>query len=208
MGIGSSREYGQPRLRRRSPPSRYGRQVKQKRRRSFLQRGLASLTTQSVIPIKHHSPHLYGYGSSPYILPPFSPLYSGYMPSPYNNYPALPYAALRQPFFIPPMPILQPQPVMIPQPMAAAQQIPSPLYSPYISSPYATGAPVSTPYVPQQSQVPPVYNVGGASVPIASMGATGPTGVYSTPYQSASRKLSTDWTGGGMISPGFLGPPI
>jgi hypothetical protein len=50
-----------------------------------------------------------------------------------------------------------------------------------------------------------------------STGRIGPTGPYSSPYPGAYSspypgpsviKLSTDWTGGGKISPGFLGPPI
>jgi hypothetical protein len=75
-----------------------------------------------------------------------------------------------------------------------------------MSSPYSTGVPMS--YVQQQPQAAPYYgDVNYYSAPV-STGISGPVGPYSSPYQAANAKLSTDWTGGGKISPGFLGPPI
>ncbi len=71
------------------------------------------------------------------------------------------------------------------------------MMSPNIPSPY-----VSNPYV-QQAQVQPVYNNIGYpnSIP-------GGNAYYPLLYPSTPGRLVTDWTGGGKISPGFLGPPI
>jgi hypothetical protein len=114
-------------------------------------------------------------------------------------------------------PILMPQPMMMPQqvpqfqPMAMPQQVSPSVFSPYISSPYSTGVPFSTPYSQQQPQVGPVYNNPGVSarLPTGMIGQSTPySSPYPPPYQGANVQLSTDWTGGGKISPGFLGPPI
>ncbi|CAF0932338.1 unnamed protein product [Adineta ricciae] len=111
----------------------------------------------------------------------------------------------------------QQQPMMIPQEspqsqaMRMAQQMPASIYSPYASTPYSIGASYSTPYapqpVPQQPQVAPMYNNIGASVP-AAVGLSGPIGPFSAPNRPIGPNLGTDWTGGGKISPGFLGPPL
>jgi hypothetical protein len=61
----------------------------------------------------------------------------------------------------------------------------------------------STPYA-QQAPIQPVYNNIGypGSIP-------GGNAYYPQMYPSAApARLITDWTGGGKISPGFLGPPI
>jgi hypothetical protein len=141
----------------------------------------------------------------------------------YNNYPAPFYIPPRQPIIIPPQqvqPMVMPQQVPLSQPFAMPQQVPqyqpmqmpqqvSPsMFSPYMSSPYSMGIPLSTPYAQQQPQVQPNYsNIGGVSTP-AFTGMTGINTPYSFPRQATTIKLFTDWTGGGKISPGFLGPPI
>jgi len=123
-----------------------------------------------------------------------------------------------QPMMIPqpammPQPAVMPQPMMIPQqvpqsqPMAMPQQVSPAVFSPYILSPYSTGVPFSAPYVQQQPQVRPVYNNVGVSAQVPT-GMTGQNIPYSFPYQAANVQFTTDWTGGGKISPGFLGPPI
>lgn len=223
MGSGSSRAFYEPRSRRRSPASNLRRSSPQKRRRGLLRKFRPAPTIQTVIPIRYRSPRRYTYGSRPYVLPrpAYAPVYPGYMPIPYNNYAVPSYMSPRQPMMIPqqqyqPMvmpqsqPMMMQQPILIPQPqpMPIPQQVLSPMFSPYMSSPYSMGAPLSTPYVQQQPQMQPVYNNIGVSAPV-STGRIGPTGPYSSPYPGPSViKLSTDWTGGGKISPGFLGPPI
>lgn len=224
MGVGSSQERYGSRVRRRSPAANYGIYGKKKRRRGFFRRIRPSPTTQPVIPVKYHSPHRYLSRLPPYIPPlslyPQAPpsIYPGYMPLSYNNYGISPYALSNRPYMIPlqqipPMIVPQSQPMMMPQlvpqpqPMAMPQQASPPMYSPYLSNPYSTGVPMSMPYVQQQPQVQPYYNDINYSAPV-STGMGGSIGAYGSPYQAANAKLSTDWTGGGKISPGFLGPPI
>ncbi len=232
MGIGSSRGYYEPISRRRSPVPKRRRG---KKRRSFLRRFRSAPTTQPLIPIGYRSPYRYSYGSGPFISPisPYGSLppavYPGYMPMSYNNYRSPYYMSPYQPMMIPPQqiqpmmmpqqvpqsqPMMMPQPSMVPQPMAMPQQVPQsqPMSMPQQVSPsvffrYSTGVPFSTPYAQQQPQVQPVYsNVGvSSSVPI---GMTGQSSPFSSSYPGISGTLSTDWTGGGKISPGFLGPPI
>jgi len=223
MGVGSSQERYEPRTGRRSTPAQYGSYGKKKRRRGLFRRLRPTPTTQPVIPIKYHSPHRYAYRLPPYIppIPLYAPppsIYPGYMPISYNNYAIPPYALPNQPYMIPlqqmqPMAMPQSQPMMMPQfvpqsqPMIIPQQVAAPMFSPYVSSPYSTGMPMSMPYAQQQPQMRPYFNNVNYSVPV-STGMTGPIGPYSSPYQAENVKLSTDWTGGGKISPGFLGPPI
>ena len=75
------------------------------------------------------------------------------------------------------------------------QSPPPPQVAPVAPPPYMS-PPISTPYVPQ---VQPIYNNPGypGAIPAGSL--------Y---YPSAPARLITDWTGGGKISPGFLGPPL
>jgi hypothetical protein len=238
MGLGSSREqYGlQPRRRPTGPGlgSRHGK----KRRRGFFRRIRQVPTTQPVIPVRHHSYHQNLYGRRPYVpqIPYYGlqqPIYPASVP--YNNYIAPSYMSPRQPMMMMPpqqyqammpQPIPQSQPMMVPpqqvplfQPGMMPQQVPQPrpmmmphqvppyMYSPYMYPPPSMGMPVSSPYVQQQPQVQPIYNNIGGSAPV-STGMTGPAAPYPSSYQRTFGKLSTDWTGGGKISPGFLGPPI
>lgn len=70
-------------------------------------------------------------------------------------------------------------------------------------------------YEPQRSAWPPY---GQSSMPVYSpaqynaAGQSGMNGVqqnnYNQLYQTGPRNLNTDWTGGGVNSPGFLGPPL
>ena len=214
MGAGNSREYyGGNRL---SAPN-YAR-GKRRRRRGTVRQVQPTVTTEPLPPVKYRSPHHYHHGSSHHYHHGLQPLayprmpvpaqisYPGHMPMLYNNYAMSPYAFSRQPYM---MPAQRYQPMVMPQspPMSMFQQASSPLYSAYPSAPYSTGVPMSPPYVPQPTPVPFNYNNMGSSAPVPmSMPSS------ATPYPSARPmtvgKLSTDWTGGGKISPGFLGPPI
>lgn len=205
MGAGSSREYyGGNRL---SAP-RYGR-GKRKRRRGAVRRINPTVTTEPLPPVKYRSPHhhhhgypLHHHGLHPLAYAPMpapAPIsYPRYMPMPYNNYAMSPYAFSREPYMMPAQRY---------QPMSMFQQASSPLYSAYPSAPYSTGVPMSTPYVPQSTPVPFNYANMGSSAPVPMS-----MPIPATPYPSARPitvgKLTTDWTGGGKISPGFLGPPI
>jgi hypothetical protein len=74
---------------------------------------------------------------------------------------------------------------------------------PFMGPPPSMGMPMTPPYV-QQPPLQPAYNYNiGASAPMP-----GGTRFYPSSYPSAPMRLMTDWTGGGKISPGFLGPPI
>ncbi|CAF0832168.1 unnamed protein product [Adineta ricciae] len=120
--------------------------------------------------------------------------------------------AMMMPQYMPQQsPMMMPQESPQSQAMRMAQQMPASIYSPYASTPYSIGASYSTPYapqpVPQQPQVAPMYNNIGASVP-AAVGLSGPVGPFSSPNRLVGPNLGTDWTGGGKISPGFLGPPL
>lgn len=91
-----------------------------------------------------------------------------------------------------------------------------PLFPPMIPAApvrYNNYLPAPTPYI---AQPPMMYMVpapprAGAPAPYPMLPPTpqvapmpGPVGVYS----ALPGRLLTDWTGGGKISPGFLGPPI
>ena len=80
------------------------------------------------------------------------------------------------------------------------------MFSPYISF-YASGMPLSPPRVQQQPQAQPSYSNIGPSAPI-SMNIVDPTGQSPSLYQTGVVNVLTDWTAGGKISPGFLGPPL
>ena len=224
MGIGSSGMQGEYRQKRRYPSSKYGSYggKKQKRGSFFKKTGLRSTpqSVQPVIPMQPYSQYNSAFGPYPYMqrpIPAYGPVpqaYPGYMPMNYNNYSNVPnvYYPQQPPPPPPPpppqIPVYQPnaipQQVPVAQPMPMTRQVPYTTYSPYAypspSPPaYPTGTPYSTPYVqPQVAQ--PVYPTGG------SFGSSSFTS--SGPYRQTSGQLSTDWTGGGKISPGFLGPPI
>jgi len=188
MGIGNSREpYGQrPRRRSRSP--RFGNLGGKNNRRGYFRRRRSSPTTETVLPaatIPISYQPLYGSYYANRQLPvymPFQPISSPFLPLSYNNYSA--------PSNIPPQYMMMPQ-------QRVAPSMPTPYMSP----------PISMPYV-QQPQMQPAYNnIGGVPAPVPAGMPIG-TGVYPPSYPSAPVRLITDWTGGGKISPGFLGPPI
>lgn len=192
MGIANSREPYGLRPRRGSPSPGRGIFGGRNNRRGQVRRRRSSVTTQAIlpfgtVPISHQNLYgpYYGNRQGP-IYSPFNPMSSPYLPISYNNYSA--------PQYIPPQ-------YMMPQQQRIA---------PYMSPPALPPPPppsMPTPYV-QQPQIQPIYNnIGGYPVP-ASMGALVGTGLYPPSYPSAPVRILTDWTAGGQISPGFLGPPI
>lgn len=165
----------------RSSPPGSGRWKRNYRRGYYRRRRPSLTTTQSILPI---------------VTRPLSnqPLYGSY----YVNRPVPSYAPL-QPIPSPYLPISYNN-------YSAPSNIP-PQYMrmlplPRVAAPYMSSPPMSMPYV-QQPPIQPIYNNMGipASMP-------GGAGYYPFSYPSAPMRLITDWTGGGKISPGFLGPPI
>ena len=74
------------------------------------------------------------------------------------------------------------------------------VYNNYPVSPYMMmAAPYTPPPYLQPPQIQPAYN---------NIGYPGGSPYYPSPYPPAPARLLTDWTGGGKISPGFLGPPL
>jgi hypothetical protein len=145
------------------------------------------------------------------IYAPVQPMPSPFLPMRYNNFAAPSYMA--------------PRSMMVP-----SQRIAPPMQTPFLALP---GPSMSTPYVnrthlqhPYNHMVVPRTNnhmavprtinhmaiprtINHMAVP-RTMPAimTGAGGVFPPPYPSVPTRLLTDWTGGGKISPGFLGPPI
>lgn len=219
MGGASSRGYYGAGAGVRSPSPKYGRG---KKRRGRFSRH-TNVTTQTIAPVRHHRHHHHHHRRR---LPPLAyaripapvSAYPGLMPMLYNNYPISPYMMPLQryqplampqssPVIIPPPSFGMPQGIFRSSPMAMPQQGSSPMFSAYPSAPYSTGVPLSTPYVQQPTPVPFNYNNIGVSGPV-STGMVSPAPPYLSAYQMTGGKLNTDWTGGGKISPGFLGPPI
>lgn len=221
MGTGGSNMYTGLPPRRRPFGGGYGSPGGKKHRRGHRRRKASPRSSPHrpahVVPIRRH--YQPSYGSYPYIPPlpvyasPAQPQpYSGYMPMYYNNYPTPPYLSPRQPMMMPQQlaqPVMMPQQVPYSQPMPTSRQIPPSIYSPYghsFSPPaYSTGAAYSGAYA--QAHVHPIYN---NAVPpsYASPGFANPNFPSSAAFQLSTGQLSTDWTRGGKISPGFLGPPI
>lgn len=229
MGIGSSGMQSQPRQKRRHPSSKYGSYGGKKQQRGPLRGHRPRSPPQVVpypVPIKQRPHQRYAYGSYPYIqhVPAYAPVsqpqaYSGYMPVYQINYPNAPNTYPRQPAMVPqqmpqsviapsPVPLYQPgmMPQQVPMSQPMSRQVPLSMFPPYMypsAAAYPTGVPYSAPYAqPAFNNVvsSPSYSPGG--------GIASPNFAASNSYNLTSGQLSTDWTGGGKISPGFLGPPI
>ncbi len=193
MGIGNSREpYGQRPRRRSRSRSRspiFGILGGKNKRRGSFRRRRHNSTTEPVLPsatrpISYQS--LYGsyYANRQFpVYPQVQPISSPFLPISYNNYSA--------PSNIPPQYMM----------MLQQQRV-----APFMPTPY-TPPPISMPYVQQPPMQPAYNNIGGVPAPVPTGMPIG-TGIYPPPYSSAPARLITDWTGGGKISPGFLGPPI
>ena len=118
------------------------------------------------------------YGRSYGSQPAFTPM-AVYSPM-QSPYLPVPYNANSAPSYIPPRPMM-----MLPPQRVAPYMAP-------MSSPYAQPAPMQ-----------PVYNNMQPPGPMPGAAA-----FYPPSYPPAPARFITDWTGGGKISPGFLGPPI
>lgn len=181
MGRVHSRHYHENRRRRSLPTVKPNAKKENLFIRRFLRGNLSttiSETTCSDVTSSESYPILPGHHSPIGQSPIYSP-----MPvisgNSYNNYPIVSY--------VPPSPMMMVQPRI------------SPMIPP--SSP---SMPIS--YM-QQLRVPPMYNI--MSTPIyASAPVIGGNALDPLKYPLPSYRLVTDWTGGGKISPGFLGPPI
>ena len=226
MGVGSSRKIDAPRgsrqSRRRNSPGK-------KRRRPVSRRIQPPPSIQSTVPTASRHHRSSRHPSAPISSVPFFVRPRPNLPLIYNNYFPWSYHANRLPFGIPPqsqpiyqqmmMPIVQPVPPLIPQMMPSnrfvpASQpvlIPQPMPSSFYPNPVPPRPsqlieqPISTPYA--QAQLP-VYNMAPVNVPIQPTMVPRTSENYGTSYRVISQNLFTDWTGGGMISPGFLGPPL
>jgi hypothetical protein len=188
MGIGHSRErYGQ---RREEPGSINPRERKYKRGVFRRRRHIPTISTTSLTVTQ---PSLFRFSHGAYgsplpvsAYPAIQPILPPFLPISYNHYPAPSY-------------------------MSPQYMMPLPKVAPSMPAPFIASPPISMPYM-QPAQIQPVpfqpsYNNIGvpASMP---MGMSGGPGFYPSSYPPAPARLITDWTGGGQISPGFLGPPI
>ncbi|CAF3354638.1 unnamed protein product [Rotaria sp. Silwood2] len=189
MGVGSSQES--------QSSSRHSSTSGRRLRRFFFRRNKPIPTTQLSSPgITQPTSYQHFYGTRPSsrpipIYPPLEQPSPSFLPISYNNF--------QFPSYIPPQPMMMPPP-------------PPPRVAPFMSPSYMIPAPppflppMSTPYM-QQPQVQPIYNnmVAPVSMPVGNSGGA----LLNPPsYPGAPSRLITDWTGGGAISPGFLGPPI
>ncbi|CAF3350171.1 unnamed protein product [Rotaria socialis] len=194
MGIANSRELHGNRQGRPSPYFGSSNQGENRYRRYFFRRRMPNTTISPTLPnVAQSNSNQFLYGTRPGMSPmpvyaPLPPLPSRLPPMSYNNFPVASY---------------MPQ-----QPMMVLPQRVAPMMStPYMNPVSPSSPPISTLYMPHAQAQQPFFNnmVRPASVPM-----TVPAGVlFSPPLNSvAPMRLLTDWTGGGQISPGFLGPPI
>lgn len=222
MGLGSSKQRAEKKRRNQSLG-------KQKPRRGIFRKIRPYSTVPPTVPYpRPHPPashyqygsrcpgqQIAGYGRSPLSYPysllkpynTYSPrLYNNYSSFPLQNYGSQPYIAPSQPLIIPP-PISQLPPVIIPQVseppvMVIPNQVPPSFTSPSLA-PYLPAAAYASPQTPYQA----IYNPVGRS-PFTATGIGNPVQVGPSYYPGGNANLFTDWTGGGQISPGFLGPPL
>ena len=187
MGIGISREHSVKRRHRKPRPSPPLPKIRRSQRGALFRRRSITPTTSSVFPLISQSnlqttSSSFNFGpgiSYPYLQTPL--FYSAQ----YNNG----YSPSQPLMFYPQRPVFSTPP---------SQPIPYPTPSPPppqpFSAPYNMQMP--SPYV-QQTPMQPAYN-------------NYPSGQVFNPasYPMPAQRLLTDWTGGGQISPGFLGPPL
>jgi hypothetical protein len=118
---------------------------------------------------------------------PFAPSALPLVQPPYSNYPT----------------VLMHPTVSPPDPIASGAYPPMPFstlaFPPSMAYPRPMAA--ATPAAPWSQ---PAFN----NAPMMAPTRTGLTAVPSMPFSAGPRNLPTDWTGGGVISPGFLGPPL
>ena len=227
MGVGGSREPSSSQARRQAQSARQNSPSGRRRRRGFFGRVRPAPTTEPLVTTRHHisRPHHVHTRIPNYVRPHH--IRPASLPPYYNRQVPFAYYPAQQPFFVPPrayqpmmmpqqipvppamiipQPAVRPQPMMMPQSIVPPQMYmmpqQTPAQAPIFSSPTRMAQPAWAGYAPP---VQSFYNNIPASIPAqVSM----PAGSYRSPYSVATRNLFTDWTGGGIISPGFLGPPI
>ncbi|UJR14581.1 hypothetical protein I4U23_001577 [Adineta vaga] len=199
MGIGSSRKWYAHHHE--EKPTSFGshRSPSGEKQRGSLFRRRRSITTAStalptmVQPMGRRG--LYGSYSAmrpiPPAYPPMQPMSPSFLPMHYNNY--------SPPSYMPAQQMMMPAQRAAPAMPASYMALPSPS--------------MSTPYMQQQQ--PPIQQApiqagysNGPLQPQLPASMSGGTGSYPLSYPAPPGRLLTDWTGGGKISPGFLGPPI
>lgn len=188
MGIGKSRQWFRNLNRKLSASSyQYADPPITKYKRSFFHRKKRNSTKLTTLPLNTQTDfHQSTYGVNVFngtmsIYTAFPRSSPQYLPMNQNYLPVYSYAPQ------------QPMMMVPPPPMTGA---------PYIHP----SIPISTPYVPQ-AQVLPNYNnmINPGFMPAGSLGRPN---TFPIPYSTPMGRLLTDWTRGGKISPGFLGPPI
>jgi hypothetical protein len=216
MGVGHSQEPDELISRRRSPVAQQGIPSRSNRRRAFFRKVRTTPTTHTVVPTRHQSTHRRRYGEHRmHAHIPVSRQPQGIMPPFYN--PHIGYGRLpeQQPMMMPVQSMAGYQPMMMPPPAMLSQ--PMMMMPQQIA--LSMGQSQWTRYLQQQSTLPPppssipppmqpVYSYIPLPSPIQPGSTAIPMRPYRAYYSTANRNLTTDWTGGGMISPGFLGPPL
>ena len=218
MGLGSSREAYPPQPRRRAHAPRANSPAGKKRRRGLFRRVQPAPPTEAP-PITR--PHVsrrqiaYGPHPGPTRIPYYVRSRPASLPPRYHRNIPFAYLPAQQPIIVPPRaypPMFVPQQIPVPPAMIIPQRVgpPPPMMMPQSAGPppmFMMPQQVSAPPMgqsPWTGYVPPLYN----NVPASTPGQAGMTGMPARSYPAATRNLFTDWTGGGIISPGFLGPPI
>ncbi|CAF1243873.1 unnamed protein product [Rotaria sordida] len=188
MGIGNSQTS------QRHQSSGHGTSNGKKQKKRFFRRNKSSPTRDFNLPsvIQPASyQRLFGTrrGTRPIpIYPPLEQPSPSFLPISYNNF--------RVSSYMPPQPMMMLPPRVTPF-MPASYMAPAPSPQP----------PISIPYI-QQPQIQPIYNNMAAAPTSMPMGISAGAILNPPLYPGAPARFITDWTGGGAISPGFLGPPI
>jgi hypothetical protein len=154
------------------------------------------------------------------IYAPAQPMSSPFLSMRYNNFAASPYMAPRS--------MMMPSQRMAPPMQTPFLALPAPSMStPYVNRTHLqhhynhmvaprTNNHMAIPRMINHMAVPRTINYMAVPRTMTRMPVprtmpaimTGAGGVFPPPYPSVPTRLLTDWTGGGKISPGFLGPPI
>jgi hypothetical protein len=197
-----------------------------KPRKAFFQQRKSIPIVEAAPPIMVHSiPNRAMYGSYAAMAPmpiyaPAQPMSSPFLSMRYNNFAASPYMAPRS--------MMMPSQRMAPPMQTPFLALPAPSMStPYVNRTHfqhhynhmvapRTNNHMAIPRMINHMAVPRTINYMAVPRTMTRMPVprtmpaimTGAGGVFPPPYPSVPTRLLTDWTGGGKISPGFLGPPI
>ena len=204
MGIGNSRGSNRAASQRRRGPGSNVRPSRHKPRRSRASDPMTTAIVPTAIPppmrrMRHH-PHP---SRPPMILPPIS------IPLPMQ--PRMSPASAFPPLYNPYSPYSVYQPAMGPYPSMIPRSIPVATAAPQAGV-AASVPPIVVPLEPSlaapQIFYPPASGWTGAGQVLPNYNIPASMPVQTAVLPRISRNLYTDWTGGGVISPGFLGPPL